>query len=67
MQKEELEKIIEGYSWIKVKKYNEIITDEYEMINGSCYNELLAHHEKETGFLINKCRELAKLCLDKYV
>jgi hypothetical protein len=64
MTKEELS-LISGtsYSWIKVKSYTEkefdvntpssVIKDEYEL--------LLEHHKKETQFLIDKCRELAKL------
>jgi hypothetical protein len=60
MEREDLEKILEGFTWIKVKKYEELTyVDEYEEINGSHYCDLLNHHKKETEFLINKCRELA--------
>ena len=65
MQKEELEKIIDGYSWIKVKKYDEIPSVEFDSVNDeNHYKELLKHHKKETEFLINKCKELAKLLYD---
>ena len=62
MEKEDLEKIIENYSWIKVKKYNEVSTWSYdwdEEAGVEHYKELLNHHKTETEFLINKCRELA--------
>ena len=60
MERKDLDKIVEGYTWIKVKKYEELTyVDEYDKINGSHYCELLEHHKKETEFLINKCRELA--------
>ncbi len=65
MQKEELEKILEGYTWIKVKKYNEVPSDKFNSVNDeNLYKELLEHHKKETEFLIKKCRELAKLLYD---
>ncbi len=54
-----LKAIIEGYSWIKVKKYDEVVSENKD------YNDLLSHHRKETEFLINKCRELAALLIDK--
>jgi len=58
MNKKGLEEIIESYSWIKVKKFDTKVRpdDEYEYI----YEGLVDHHKKETEFLINKCRELAK-------
>lgn len=60
MEKEHLQNILEGFTWIKVKKYEELTyVDEYDEINGSLYCELLKHHKTETEFLINKCRELA--------
>jgi len=63
MEKEDLQEIIDSYKWIKVKKLD-LPEDPYdfdsheELILG--YEELTKHHTKETEFLINKCRELAK-------
>ena len=61
VSKQELEEIISGHGWIKVKqpevdpgKNPDIATI------GKCYNEVVSHHIEETEFLINKCRELAK-------
>ena len=55
MEKEELKEIITTFSWIKVKKFD---AGQYD----NCVDGLDAledHHEKETTFLIQKCRELA--------
>jgi len=46
----------ENFSWIKVKKY---IQDENAPWKEK-YQALEDHHVKETTFLLNKCRKLAK-------
>lgn len=61
-----MQTIIGNYSWIKVKSFNE---NDYSYINPNvdwkdAYKDLITHHKKETEFLINKCRELAKIILD---
>lgn len=61
MSKEELQEIINSYKWIKVKRY-----EEPEYIDKDSYEDLRIHHEKETNFLINKCRRLAKELLKKH-
>ena len=53
--KEELKEIITSYSWIKVKRYDPMNYD--NCVDG--LDGLEEHHEKETEFLIKKCRELA--------
>ena len=63
----EMEHIIRDYSWIKVKKYQEPVemVDPRAIIDWKyAYQSLNDHHKKETEFLINKCRELAKIILD---
>ena len=65
MKIEELKKIVEptDHSWIKVKAFKldpfaeDITYEEYA-------RKLEDHHKIETEFLINKCRELAKLALN---
>lgn len=59
----ELEKIINSYKWIKVKKFEPenfkektYKVEDYE----KAYDDLLEHHKQETEFLIDKCRSLAK-------
>jgi hypothetical protein len=61
--KDDLNEIITSYKWIKVIKFDEVIgrDDDIEFM----YNGLLERHREETEFLINKCRELASLLLDK--
>jgi hypothetical protein len=55
MTNTELQAILDGHAWIRVKKY--------DPIDGSSAEELLLklerHHQEETTFLIEKCRELA--------
>lgn len=59
----ELDKILDpnDFSWIKVKRNN---AERKDNPNGHLdkieFNNLIDHHEKETEFLIAKCRELAK-------
>ena len=66
--KKHLEKIINSYKWIKVKKFepkspnDHLDFREYK----EAYNELLEHHKEETEFLINKCRTLAKELLNHH-
>ena len=61
MTKKEIDEILsDSYSWIKVNKYEEVPSDNPMVEWGSEYKHLMKHHEKETGFLINKCKELAK-------
>ena len=64
--------IIGNYSWIKVKKYIEPL-EPADLVNTKlqgevdwkyAYQTLNNHHKEETEFLINKCRELAKIILD---
>lgn len=45
-----------GYGWIKVKRY----VDDPSLSWEERYARLDSHHTKETTFLINKVRELAK-------
>lgn len=68
MNKEDLEKIIEDYSWIKVKKFIDFASSSSDWDSSNDrqhYLKLMEHHERETEFLINKCRELAKELLEK--
>jgi hypothetical protein len=58
MDKEYLDEILNTFKWIKVN--NEYFTDNPEEYDANSYKRLLEHHKKETEFLINKCRELAK-------
>ena len=67
MSSEELEEIQGGYSWIKVNQFKEdnsvIWVDSRDKWKDS-FKRLEEHHKKETEFLINKCRELAKVIQD---
>lgn len=56
MTEEEKNEILEGYKWIKVKRY---VMDE-SLSWEERYMQLEAHHEKETSFLIEKIREIVK-------
>lgn len=62
MNKEEFLEITTTFNWIKVKKWNEIQAKELEEKEDFdiLYEQLKNHHEKETMFLIEKVRELAK-------
>ena len=62
---EQLNEIINSYTWIKVKKYTE--ENSGNPIRGweKEYLNLLKHHKKETKFLIATCRELAQQLLNK--
>jgi hypothetical protein len=51
-----------GYGWIKVKRYVDDPTLSWE----DRYHKLDSHHMKETTFLINKVRELAKELQELY-
>lgn len=65
---EKLNEILDGYTWIKVKRYtdNASSADDWDSTNDrQHYLKLMEHHEKETTFLINKCRELATELLKK--
>lgn len=71
-QQREMQGIIGNYSWIKVKKYIEPL-EPADLVNTKlqgevdwkyAYQTLNNHHKEETEFLINKCRELAKIILD---
>ena len=61
MNKEQLEEIIDTYKWIKVKGFKESDYDNWK----DGFDALNDHHIKETTFLIEKCRELAKELLSK--
>lgn len=64
MKKEDLQEILNSYKWIKVKQFDpKDISD----VNrpGDLYDKLEKHHKEETEFLIEKCRELARLLLDE--
>lgn len=68
LSKEELQQIIDGHDWIKVKKFNLLsYVDAFKEEPG--YSEALdafeEHHKEETEFLIDKCRELAKELLKR--
>ena len=64
MSKEELEEIINSYKWIKVKRFDpKDLTDVNKM--SDLYDKLERHHEEETLFLINKCRDLARELLNQ--
>lgn len=57
---EELDKIINTHTWIKVSGYTRHSADyqrEHDM--------LIIHHRKETEFLIAKCRQLAQELKDE--
>lgn len=56
--KNELDEMLSGYSWIKVKRYDASLSLTDDVV--SKYNELLEHHKNETEFLVEKCREFAK-------
>lgn len=67
MTKKEIDIILsDSYSWIKVKNYNSVVVidaeiyEDLDMYWMHSYKDLLQHHTKETTFLINKCKELAK-------
>lgn len=64
MKEQELQDIINSYKWIKVKRYQEVSSDA-EVDFKEEYQKLVAHHQKETEFLIDKCRVLAQMVLDK--
>ena len=55
-----LQEILDSYKWIKVKKY---VMDENASWEDR-YKQLEDHHLKETTFLIEKTRELAKELLE---
>jgi hypothetical protein len=62
MKKDELDKILNpnDFTWIKVKRNSAKRKENPDGHLGKTeFNDLLDHHEKETTFLINKCRELA--------
>ena len=59
MNREELDAILNGYSWIKVKQLGVTPRGQWAFPTTQ-YLELEAHHEKETKFLIVKVRELAQ-------
>jgi len=64
----EMNTIIHNHSWIKVKRFIEPkeMHDPKAIIDWKfAYQSLNDHHTKETEFLINKCRELAQIILDK--
>ena len=62
MEKQELETIINSYSWIKVKRFDEVLRPDDDV--DVMYVGLVEHHKEETEFLIKKCRELAALLLE---
>ena len=51
------QQIYSDYSWIKIKRYAPAVDDPIE----KKYTELLAHHQKETDFLIKEVRKLAQM------
>lgn len=58
MTNDTIKRIAEGkFDWIKVKRFNE--KELAHLSSEELYNALLAHHEKETTFLIKVCQELA--------
>ena len=74
MTKKEIDEILsESYSWVKVEKYNSENVFNFEIYEDidiywmNSYTDLLNHHTKETDFLINKCKELAKHIKDNNI
>ncbi len=62
MSEDEIDEILNSYSWIKVKKFNLMeLGDTFE----EQYEGLMEHHIEETTFLINKVRELAEIIKNK--
>lgn len=62
MTKEEFFELTTTFNWIKVKKWDEYQAKELEQKEDFdiLYEQLKQHHEKETMFLIEKVRELAR-------
>ena len=56
MTEEEKQEILQGYKWIKVRRYEMDESLSWE----ERYKQLEAHHEKETTFLIEKIREIVR-------
>ena len=56
MTEEEKQEILQGYKWIKVRRYEMDESLSWEEL----YKQLEAHHEKETTFLIEKIREIVR-------
>lgn len=59
---DELEKILNGYSWIKTKKFDDKLRGDDDV--DVMYKGLQEHHKEETEFLIKKVRELAKKLIE---
>lgn len=62
---EDLTKIINSYSWIKIKKYEEEAPSNPNVDWRDSYFNLLKHHKEETEFLIGTCRNLSQELLDE--
>lgn len=56
MTKQELKDILTNFSWIKVKKFENLPISPEENLQ-----KLQEHHQDETNFLLKKIRELANL------
>jgi hypothetical protein len=57
------EKILNSYSWVKVKRFDASYEDLKADPNTNWkleYQELMEHHEKETNFLINYIRKIVE-------
>lgn len=57
---DDLDLIINSYDWITINAYkDETPLNSSDIDWQGAYDTLMKHHEMETTFLINKCRELA--------
>lgn len=56
MTEDEKQEILQGYKWIKLRRYEMDESLSWE----ERYKQLEAHHEKETTFLIEKIREIVR-------
>lgn len=67
MTKEELEEVVspDNFKWIKVKRFDPkcFFTEDGGQDTSLQYQYLRRHHDQESNFLINKCRELAQIVL----
>lgn len=65
MSDKNFQQIIDSFSWIKVSSYKEADLRNPCIDWKSEYVALCKHHREETEFLIEKCKELAILLINK--
>jgi hypothetical protein len=60
---EDLKKVLDenDFSWMKVKQFK--LESLVDLTAEEKFNSLMIHHERETKFLIAKCRQIATLLL----